>query len=73
MCCASGFVPFQIPGLLVTLQKFCGPPCNCISGSVSTESTYKRKAAVISERLEMDSQFVGNGADDNTAAVVIVK
>jgi hypothetical protein len=66
------FEPFQIPGPLVTLQKFRGPPRNCISGSVSTESTYKRKAAVISERLEIDSQFVGDGADDNTEAVVIV-
>jgi hypothetical protein len=73
VCCASGSEPFQIPGPLVTLKKFHGPPRSCISGSVSTEITYKRKAAVISERLVMDSQFAGDGADDNTEPVVIVK
>jgi hypothetical protein len=50
-----------------------GPLCSCISGPVSTESTYKRKEAVISERLEVDCQFVGDGGDDNTTVVVIVK
>ena len=60
-------------GSLVTLQKFRGLPRSCISGSVSTEITYKPKSTVLSERLEMDSQFIADGADGNKEPVVIVK
>jgi len=65
------FSKYQDP--LLPRKDFADLHAVVFQGLLAHKVRNKRKASVISERLEMDSKLVGDGGDDGTDAVVIVK